>query len=135
VRDKIKLWAEMLLSVYAADEEQRRRGRLLNILIVGALVAASITTLVNLVEFVRHQTSHNLSYLLSNVPAFLCLAGLLWLNRRGHTRLVSYAFLSILVLIASFFFSIDILDRVLLLYVMPVLAASFVLGPTGSCVF
>ena len=137
MRDALKLWIDQLLSVYAIDEERRRRGYLLSILIVGALVASLALTIVNLVQFLGEPNSFNLSMLLSDVPASLCLVGLLWLNRRGRSRLASYAFLSILVIMlsASIFFSIGALDRVMLLYVMPVLAASFVLGPAGSFVF
>ena len=36
MRDALKLWIDQLLSVYAIDEERRRRGYLLSILIVGA---------------------------------------------------------------------------------------------------
>ncbi len=135
MRDILKLWIEQLLSVYAKDEEQRRRGHLLSVLIVGALIATLVLTLVNLVDFVQHPTTLNLYLLLSDVPALLCFAGLLWLNRRGHTQLACYAFLIILVLSASFVFPPNILDRVTLLYVVPVMAASFVLNPGSSFIF
>jgi len=135
VQERVQVLTAQLLTVLAADEEERRKGQLLSILLIGALAAALVLTLVNLVQYVLLPTSKSLSYVLSDVPGDVLFLGLLWLNHKGHIRLASYLFLILLVLVASFLFQINSLDRVMLLYVVPVMAASFVLNAGASFTF
>jgi PAS domain S-box-containing protein len=131
MREKTQLFIEGLLSVQAAHPEQRRKGRLLNILIFGVLAVSIVLLLVDAVRAAG--TPSRALYVPSDLVAALFLVGLVRLNQVGKTRLASYVFLFIFVLAPTFLF--HDLDRVILLYVLPTIAASFLLEPPTSFIF
>ena len=124
-----------LLTVRAAEPEWLRRGRMLSVLILSALVIAGLTTLMNTTRLVLERTSEVAFFVTVDVTAFLLLAGLLRLNQAGHVRLAAIIFLVSFVTIVSFAVQGFELDRVLILYVVPIMGASFLIGPASSFLF
>ena len=131
MREKLQLFIEGQLSVQASSPEQRRKGRLLNILAFGVLLVAIVLLLVDAVR--AAQTPSRAVYVTSDLLAALFVIVLIRLNQVGKTRLASYVFMIIFVLAPTFLF--HDLDRVIVLYVLPTIAASFLLEPAASFVF
>jgi PAS domain S-box-containing protein len=128
---KLVSFVEWSLAVRSADVERRRKGRLLAILVSGVVL---VTTALLAVDTGRAMTlPSRLWYVPADLVSMLLMVGLLYLNRIGKTRLASYLFLMIPTLSLTFMFSN--VDRVLILYVLPAMAASFLLEPPASFVF
>lgn len=70
-------------------------------------------------------------YLLSDGLLMLALVGLWLLNRQGHTRLAGLFFLALL-LPAPLLFPAEALDRMLVVYAIPIIGASFILTPASA---
>jgi len=129
-------WIGSWLAVRTENPEQRRRGRVLGIFLLGVLATALALTLVNVVQlFTRPFTSDALLFILTDLLALAIFVGLLYLNRTGHTDTASYVFLISVVAACSFLFNINKLDRLMGMYVLPTMTASFILGPAYSFVF
>jgi signal transduction histidine kinase/CheY-like chemotaxis protein len=135
VLNRVALWSSNLLAVQSADPEQRRKGRLLGVFILGSLVAASALTLVNLIQIVGGVSTKVEFYLLTDLIMCLIIIGIWRLNYVGKTRLASYAYLIVLEMAVASVFSAQSLDRVMLIYVLPTMAASFLLTPASSFIF
>jgi PAS domain S-box-containing protein len=131
MQERLQLVIEGLLSVQTNNPEQRRKGRLLNILALGVLIVAVVLVLVDAAQ--AFETYSRAAYVPSDLLAALFIIGLIRLNHVGKTRLASYIFLFIFVVAPTFLF--HDLDRVIVLYVLPTIAASFLLEPTASFVF
>ena len=129
------IWLSNLLDVQTQNPVERRQGRLLSVLILAALVSALFITLVNLAQYLGSFSSKLAFYVATDLIATLLILGLMRLNQTGHVRLASLIFLFVFVAIVSFAIKVQDLDRVLVLYVMPTMAASFLLGPASSFVF
>lgn len=129
----LMLWVD----VRADDPDTRRRGQLLNILIFGVLGTAAVTTIINAVQplIVRRNLQEWLPWTFLDLLVAVFFVGLWRWNRAGHTRSASYLFLLILIAVCSTLFEPRNLDRVMLIYAVPTMAASFVLKPTRSFVF
>lgn len=125
-------WLTRALDVPCADLEQRRRGRLLNVLIwalvLGSIVAASVKTSQSPQGFLFFSLSH----LTSSALVLALLLVVLWLNRSGRVRLASILYLGVFVAAVSFMFRIQDLDRIMVLYIVPTMGASFLLSPASS---
>ena len=125
-------WLTRALDVPCPDPEQRRRGRLLNVLIwallLGCIVAALVTTSQSPQGFLLFSLSH----LTSSALVLVLLLVVLWLNRSGRVRLASVLYLGVFVAAVSFMFRIQDLDRILVLYIVPTMGASFLLSPPSS---
>jgi signal transduction histidine kinase len=128
---KLTSFVEGSLAVRSADVEQRRKGRLLGILVSGVVLVSAAVLAVDIGRAMALPS--RLWYVPSDLVTVLLMVGLLYLNRIGKTRLASYTFLVIPTLSPIFLFS-DV-DRVLILYVLPTMAASFLLEPPASFVF
>lgn len=131
MQERLQLFIEGLLSVQANNPEQRRKGRLLNILALGVLIVAVVLVLVDAVQ--AFETHSRALYIPSDLLATFFIIGLIRLNQIGKTRLASYVFLFMFVAAPTFLF--HDLDRVIVLYVLPTIAASFLLEPASSFVF
>lgn len=135
MKDWIRALSASLLATRHGDPEQVRRGRVLGILLLGLLAATLMMSLLQLTGFVPNGlTASPRTDLILDVAACVGLAALLQLNRRGHVRLVSYLFL------LGISLGISLIEarqpgRVDLLYVVPTVAASFLLRPGASFFF
>jgi len=135
VLNRVATWSDNLLAVQTVDAEWRRKGRLLGVFLAGSLVAASALTLVNLIQLMGGVSGKIEFYLLTDVIMLVIIMGIWRLNYIGQTRLASYTFVLILEMALVSFFSPSSLDRVMLIYVLPTVAASFLLTPASSFIF
>ena len=133
--NRVATWSSNLLAVQTADPEQRRKGRLLGVFTIGSLVATSALTLVNLIQLVGGVSTKVEFYLLNDLIMYLIIIGIWRLNYIGKSRLATYIFLIILEMAVASLFSAQNLDRVMLIYVLPTMAASFLLTPASSFIF
>jgi signal transduction histidine kinase len=130
----LSIWLGDLLSVRSQDPELRRRGRLLGILLLTVIAGMVGLTLMNVVELTEGLKSR-LDYLISDLAIIVSCVVLLRLNQMGRTRLAATVFLLALIVGDSFLFSLADLDRIMGIYVIPTMGASFLLGPAGSFIF
>lgn len=129
-----------ILTVPTTDPDDARRGRLLNILLLGTLVPA----LIGLVSVVINSiTNPNLNQseiqtLLGGITVFtLGILGIYLVNRRLSGRLAALLFLILLTVIFVFTDSAEELvrGRSLFLFTIPITIASLILIPQASFLF
>src|SRR5688572_23622756 len=135
MRDQLLIWADHWLSIRTGDPERDRRGRLLNFLLAGAILATIVLTLVNAYQGLTGSEPRAAEFVLSDLISVGLLLGVAWLNRRGATTLASYLFLGELLLAYIVFFPPEDLDRLSVMFVLPIMAASFVIAPAASFLF
>jgi len=107
--------------------------RLFGMLVAIGFAASAIITAVNLAQYSAAPSSKYTVYLVSDVGVALLLVGLFYLNRKGHTRLAGVMFLAACAVFLTFTF--DFPDRVLWMYTIGSLIASFVISPASSFAF
>ncbi len=135
MKDRADAWTVKLLTGHSQNPIQARRGRVLGILLLGMLAATVLMTLLELVNYlVNRLPASGGVRLIVDLLACLALVVLLQLNRLGRTGLVSYVFLFGITIGVSLV-EVQQLDRVALLYVVPTVAASFLLDPAASFLF
>jgi len=123
-----------LFDIRTMDQDVARRGRLLNILLLGFGAASLLTLGASLFsQFVlgRYQTSDLLLIYIS-APALLAGFGLIYLlNRAGRQSLASYVFLLFLVVAFTFSDSLEeVIDgRSTAVHFIPIIMASMLLEP------
>jgi signal transduction histidine kinase len=122
------------LRVNASEPEQKQRGQLLSILLTGLVILVVTLLALDLIGLIVTHSPQNVLYMVSDVCGELVLVGLWYWNRRGHTQSASYAALVFFILSCSVFFSMSDLNRSLVLYVIPIMAASFLIRPGSSFV-
>lgn len=135
VLEQIGLAFDWLMTIHTQDAECRRRGRLLSILVIVVVLAVLIITVVNLAQFSSAPSTERAIFVGADLLGLFLLALIFYLNRAGQTRWASVILLGSLILLISFAFPPRTLDRVLILYVLPTMAASFVMRPAASFVF
>jgi signal transduction histidine kinase/DNA-binding response OmpR family regulator len=118
-----------VVDVRSQNPELRWRGRLLSALILVLMLGILALAGVN---FLRFADSWRLSHILGSVLALMALAAILWINKSGRVRLAGWLYGVSFVLAVSCLFRIEALDRVMVLYIVPTMGASFVLFPAGS---
>ncbi len=133
--EKVGLGLDWLMTIHTQDAEQRRRGRLLGILVMVVVLAVLIITVVNLAQFLSTPSTEGMIFVGADLLGLLLLGFIFYLNRISRTRWASLLLLGSLILLISFAFPPRTLDRVLILYVLPTMAASFVTRPAASFVF
>jgi hypothetical protein len=135
MKDRADAWTVKLLTGHSQNPIQARRGRVLGILLLGMLAATVLMSLLELVNYlVNRLPASGGVRLIVDLLACLALVVLLQLNRLGCTGLVSYVFLFGITIGVSLV-EVQQLDRVALLYVVPTVAASFLLHPAASFLF
>lgn len=128
-------WLTSALDVPCPDPEQRRRGRLLNVLIWALLLASIVAALVKTPGSPQGFLLFSSSHLPASALVLVLLFVILGLNRSGRVRLASVLYLGLFVATVSFMFRIQDLDRIMVLYIVPTMGASFLLAPASSFVF
>jgi signal transduction histidine kinase len=125
-------WLASALDVPCPDPDQRRRGRLLNVLIWALLLGSIVAALVKTFSSPQGFLQFSLSHLTPSALVLALLLVILGLNRRGRVRLASVLYLGVFVAAVSFMFRIQDLDRIMVLYIVPTMGASFLLIPPSS---
>ncbi len=126
--------AQYALIVDVADDDSRR-ARLLRIVIHIAMGAMAVLTLFDVIRAVVYFQPQALrNSILSGVVVMLALVGVLYLCRAGRVRLAGYM-LGVLHLAVGWFADPVELDRLLAIYAVPTLTASFTISPASSLFF
>jgi signal transduction histidine kinase len=115
--------------------EAQARQRLFGMLVAIGFAASAIITAANLAQYSVAPSSKYAVYLVSDVGVALLLVCLFYLNRKGHTRLAGVMFLATCTAILPLTFNFPNMDRVLWVYTIGSLIASFVISPASSFVF
>jgi signal transduction histidine kinase len=135
---KLTIGARMdrVLTVNHSDPDIARRGRLLNILLLGLFVAATISAGIGLIFGFRSQWSESSEVMAVAVAmaATLFTLGLYYLSRRGMVRPAAVIFLLGLLVLVSFSDEPAelIAGRSTIAYVLPIVMASVLLSPLAS---
>ncbi len=137
----MKVYLEQLLQVPARDPDDARRKRLLNILLLGTLVAALLGLLAIVVDAIQNpqtEFTRETQILLGGIIAVtLGIFAIYQVNRRFSGRLAPLLFLLLLTLLFPFTDSVDqvINGRSLFLFTLPITISSLILIPQASFLF
>ena len=137
----MRAYIEQLLQVPATDPDDARRKRLLNILLLGTLVAALLGLLAIVVDAVQNPktefTSETQILLGGIVTVTLGIFAIYQLNRRVSGRLAALLFLLLLTVLFPFTDSADqiVSGRSLFLFTLPIAISSLILLPQASFLF
>ena len=119
-----------------ADRRVKERQRwLLHGLLITGLAILAVLTLLNVAQWFMAPSPRGIFYVVCDLLLALIFLGLLRLNRARYIPWVAYLFLIIATLSLSATFPIADLDRILIAYAVPTMAASFVIAPAASFVF
>ncbi len=137
----MKVYLEQLLQVPARDPDDARRKRLLNILLLGTLVAALLGLLAIVVDAIQNpqtEFTRETQILLGGIIAVtLGIFAIYQVNRRFSGRIAALLFLLLLTLLFPFTDSVDqvINGRSLFLFTLPITISSLILIPQASFLF
>ncbi len=126
-------WIKRWWAIPGGVDPARRRGQLLNLFILGTLALAALVALINTMQWLTSPSSKLASYVAADVFSLLVFAGLWRLARRaGRVTWAGYGYLAFLIAATSALFAPRSLDRGLIGYALPVVLASFIIGPRSS---
>jgi PAS domain S-box-containing protein len=129
---KLMNLVERLVSVRTFDTDQSWRGRMLGHMLLLSIFAGSVLTVIDVMVAIAKPGSIWLYYSITDLIALCVLIGLLWLNQRGRVRTAAFIFFISIIVAIPVLFQTDNLGFVLVAYALPVIAASFVIGPWAS---
>jgi PAS domain S-box-containing protein len=129
---RLATWLDGIWPARGSVADTRRHGHFLSLFILvtlALLLGAMLLIAVRLVAAPDGLLAAPFLIVVGN----LAVAALLWLwNRAGHSRWASFAYLAWLISGALVFVPADAVDRHLILFALPVIAASFILAPAAS---
>jgi signal transduction histidine kinase len=137
----MKQYIEQLLSVPALDPDDARRRRLLNILLLGILVASLVGLLAVVMNTMWEQhgvlDSETRILLGGIVVVTIGIFGIYQINRRSSGRIAALLFLLLLVVLFPFMDTPRqiVEGRSLFLFTLPIAIASLILLPSASFLF
>ena len=125
-----------LLDVSVENPDDRRRARLLNMLLLGVVGISILALFVLLVTDLAGIASNSIVLYVGTGLVLLGSALIFTINRRGNVNLASSILLGLLTVIFTFADSPQnvVQGRTMFMFVIPVLMASFLLRPTSSFV-
>lgn len=119
--------------VEATGDQEYRRGRFLSFFILGVLFVCLGLIVINLRELWLGQDWYqSLGYELINMVGVVLLLWVWRLNRSGHVRIAGLIYLLALTFGPCLATSLDELDRIMTIYAVPILSASFLIHPAAS---
>jgi signal transduction histidine kinase len=137
----MKQYIEQLLSVPALDPDDARRRRLLNILLLGILIASLLGLLAVVLNTVLDQhgvlDSETQILLGGIIVVTVGIFGIYQINRRGSGRVAALLFLLLLIILFPFMDTPRqiVEGRSLFLFTLPIAIASLILLPSASFLF
>ena len=136
----MKTQINALLDVPGSDPDDSRRRRILNILLLGTLLAtllALATVVLNSLTSSRAQTAEDQVLLIGTVVITFGILGIYYINRRYSGRVAALIFLLLLTAIFIFTDTPEQLSdgRSLFLFALPIIMSSILLPPISSFVF
>ena len=133
--ESVKRFLDPLLSVPAADPDEARRRKLLNILLFSAVVLMLIGVVATSAGLMPSPTEEILQFYLGVLAVVFGAALIFFINRFGLGRLARILFLAGLIAPGFFdHYGNAISQRGLLLSAIPIFTASFLLQPHASFV-
>jgi hypothetical protein len=108
---------------------------ILGVTLLGMLAANLTLLLINLIQAIFYPNDLDLVFLIEDTLLIVFLVLVAWIYRRGRIRLAAYLVLTALTLFSSFMFTPEVLNRAMIVFVFPVMLASFVLEPSHSFLF
>jgi diguanylate cyclase (GGDEF)-like protein len=115
----------MTLEVNVQDQDVRRRGRILAVVILAIAATATVLSIANLL---RGQYEYNVS----NAVFLALLAGLFVVNWLGYMRVACVLTVGLIVAASMIFLNEDTLANAFIVMCIPVFIASFLLIPWGG---
>ena len=137
----MRAYIEQLLQVPSTDPDEARRKRLLNILLLGTLVAALLGLLSIIIDAIQNpqtEFTRETQILLGGIIAVtLGIFAIYQLNRRFSGRFAALLFLLLLTILFPFTDSADqiVSGRSLFLFTLPIAISSLILVPQASFLF
>jgi signal transduction histidine kinase len=137
----MKAYLNSILNIPSSDPDNARRGRLLNIMILGILGAAVVGFILTIVSVFRGMSSlsdpETQNLFLGIFITILVLFGIYQVNRRFSARIAALLFLLFLTLIITFTDNPEQLSngRSLVIYTLPIAISSLILVPPASFLF
>ncbi len=128
----LKRWVYWAVSVRADTATAMRRGQLLAGFLILLFIPLTALTINNIYYFFMAPSAEFGWYLVSDLLTFFFFLGLWVVNRKGHTRLAGITAALLISTLISFFYSPDNPSNGLVMYVLPILAGSFVIEPKAS---
>lgn len=121
-------------SPIVGSSDDIRRGRLLNIMLVGVGVIASLALLLLSITDVLQLMEHTAILYLAVISLLVGVAGLYFLNQRGRVSLASSIFLILLILVITLSDQLVnlVAGRSLIFFVIPIMMSSFLLHSSAS---
>jgi|GEM_PF-548880 len=128
---KLLQWLTHLSFSYV-DPHQKRHSMFLGAFLLTTLIIVAILTMVNSIEVFLSPSATAISFVIDDLSLGMLLLGLLWMNRRGFIQVGAYAFVGICLLGLSLLMPPAWQPYSLLLYIIPIQAASFIIRPAAS---
>ncbi len=119
----------------AATDADARRQSIVDVFIVALLALTAAVTLLSVWFTLSSSDPHALRDLVATAIILLLLVAGWLLNRRGRTTAAIWFCLFVILLGTTLFFDATVLDRVLIVYAVPVVSAAFLLRPAFAFVF
>lgn len=117
------------------DSLSLRKSSFIKLFIILTISFLSLLFLWNLIKLTLPNNQPNIHLFVIYFPCILVLIYLWYLNHKENVRLIGWIFLITLVLVLTFGFPAEVLDKVWALYAMPILAAGMIIGPGYSFIF
>jgi GAF domain-containing protein len=126
---RLKDFFNWLIATKSRSGVQRIRSRLLAILLVIIIVLQVVLLFVNLYGTLFGTLTNATQFFISDTISLIVLIGLLLFNRYGFTTLAGALLILFITIIPGFVFLPEDLDRLLAIYVIPIVLSGFILHP------
>lgn len=119
----------------AAERGDDGRRHILHVFILGLFALTVAAAVLSLLEYSEAPYAGIVDGSLMSVVVLCCLIAIWWINRRGHTTLATWLCLLLILLATSLFMDASVLDRLFIVYALPVVSAAFLLQPGAAFLF
>jgi hypothetical protein len=119
----------------AAERGDDGRRAILDAFILGLFVLTAGAAVLSLTHYFHASYTGAVEDSLLSGIALGSLAVIWWINRRGHTSFATWLCLLLLLLATSLFMDGPLLDRLFIVYALPVVSAAFLLRPDAAFLF
>lgn len=114
------------------DDRHRRQSLALSVLLLLSLTMTLLLVITHVLGIVELESKIEGLFLSQEGLVIILILGLVYLNRRGHISLAAHIYLLLCLISIPFTVAGDWAPYALLLYAIPVQAASFILNPKAS---
>lgn len=129
---RLKDFVNWLLFTRPRSGTQRVRGRLLAILLVIIIMLLIALTFSNLYQMLFGSLPNAAQFFISDLITLVILTGIWLLNRFGYTILAGIVITFFFTALPAFVFIPQDLDRLLIVYTIPIVLAGFIIHPLAA---